>query len=180
VYGIITQSGGTIGVESTPGRGTVFTVAFPAIVETVAAAEGDVDEDAELPRGTETILVVDDEQPVLDFVTRTLKRCGYSVLAARGPLEALSLPDAARPVEVLITDVLMPNLSGPQLVTRYVARHPAPAVIYMTGYVDDATMDLELDQEVVMLRKPFGALDLARAVRAVLDGRAVTTQGHHA
>jgi CheY-like chemotaxis protein len=72
---------------------------------------------------------------------------------------------------VLLTDVLMPQLSGPQLVERYLAKYSAPSIIYMTGYVDDETMQLGLDDDVMLLRKPFGALDLARAIRTVLDVR---------
>ncbi|MEO8334193.1 MAG: ATP-binding protein [bacterium] len=170
VYGIITQSNGSIEVESVPGGGTTFSIVFPRFVDAMPAIAESLEE-TELPRGSETILVVDDEVAVLDFVRRTLANCGYTVLAARSGVEALSLARNDARIDVLLSDVLMPLLSGPQLVERYLAKYPAPSVIYMTGYVDDETMQLGLDEDVMLLRKPFSGLDLARAVRTALDVR---------
>ena len=169
VYGIVAQSGATIDVESAPGAGTTFTVSFPSVVASIAN-RNERREDDTLPRGVETVLVVDDEEAVLDFASRTLASCGYVVHSARSGVEALALARTV-PFDVLLTDVLMPQLSGPQLVERYHAKYPATCVIYMTGYVDDVTMRLELDEEVIMIRKPFDAIDLARAVRFALDAR---------
>jgi signal transduction histidine kinase/ActR/RegA family two-component response regulator len=170
VYGIVTQSSGSIEVDSVPGGGTTFSIAFPRLAEAMPYAPESV-EDAELPQGVETILVVDDEEAVLDFARRTLDACGYTVLAARSGVEALTLARSNPRIDVLLTDVLMPQLSGPQLVERYLAKYPAPSIVYMTGYVDDETMQLELDDDVMLLRKPFSGLDLARAVRAAIDVR---------
>jgi signal transduction histidine kinase len=170
VYGIVAQSHGSIDVESVPGGGTTFNIVFPRIAECAPALAESL-ENTELPQGVETILVVDDEEAVLDFARRTLDDCGYTVLAARSGVEALSLARNTPRIDVLLTDVLMPQLSGPQLVERYLAKYPAPSIIYMTGYVDDQTMQLELDEEVTLLRKPFSALDLARTIRTVLDAR---------
>jgi CheY-like chemotaxis protein len=175
VYGIITQSNGSIEVESVLGGGTTFSIVFPRVSESAPIAVESI-EDAELPQGTETVLVVDDETAVLDFACRTLDHCGYTVLAARSGVEALSLARSNARVDVLLTDVLMPQLSGPQLVERYLAKYPAPSIIYMTGYVDDETMQLELDDDVTLLRKPFSALDLARTIRTTLDARRVPFQ----
>ena len=178
VYGIVAQSGGTIEVESAPGAGTAFSVVFPPANESVPL-RADIEEDDVLPQGTETVLLVDDEDAVLDFARRTLESCGYVVLAARSGVEALSLARAKPSIDVLLTDVLMPQLSGPQLVERYLAKYPAPCIIYMTGYVDDETMRLELDEDVLLLRKPFGAADLARAVRSAIDMRRVPLPAAH-
>ncbi|CAN5115970.1 hypothetical protein BH09GEM1_BH09GEM1_39440 [soil metagenome] len=173
VYGIVAQSGATIDVASTPGEGTTFTVCFPSVVESLAVRQ-EPGSDEEFPRGVETVLVVDDEEAVLDFACRTLAMCGYVVHAARGGVEALAI---ARTVsfDLLLTDVLMAQLSGPQLVERYLAKYPTVSIIYMTGYVDDVTMRLELDEDVILLRKPFGAAHLARVVRSALDGRRAPT-----
>jgi CheY-like chemotaxis protein len=170
VYGIVIQSNGSIEVESVQGRGTTFNIVFPRVVECTPIPTHIID-DTELPQGVETILIVDDEEAVLDFARRTLDTCGYTVLAARSGVEALSLARTSERIDVLLTDVLMPQLSGPQLVERYLAKYPAPSVIYMTGYVDDETMQLELDEDVTMLRKPFSALELARTIRTTLDAR---------
>jgi signal transduction histidine kinase len=170
VYGIITQSNGAIEVDSIPGGGTTFTIVFPPVAD-AAPMSTDVVDDEGLPQGTETILVVDDQEAVLDFAQRTLGKCGYVVLAASSGVEALALARSNPGIDLLLTDVLMPQLSGPQLVERYLAKYPAPSIIYMTGYVADETMQLELDDEVMLIRKPFSGLDLARAVRSALDLR---------
>ncbi len=170
VYGIMTQSGGTIGVESEPGQGSSFCAIFPAAAEPLSAPYVD-DEDAPPPRGTETVLLVDDEDQVRAMATRALEGCGYTVLSARTGVEALALARGAGPIHLLLTDVVMPQLSGPQLVERFVEKYPSPTVIYMTGQMDDTVMRLELDEEVYLLRKPFTPAGLARAARAALDAR---------
>jgi two-component system cell cycle sensor histidine kinase/response regulator CckA len=177
VYGIVAQSGATIEVESALGAGTTFTVCFPSATESLATRIESRTDDT-LPRGAETVLVVDDEEAVLGFACRTLASCGYVVHSARSGVEALALARTIS-VDLLLTDVLMPQLSGPQLVERYVAKYPSTSIIYMTGYVDDVTMRLELDEDVILLRKPFGAIDLARAVRSALDARRVPTTLAH-
>jgi CheY-like chemotaxis protein len=91
------------------------------------------------------------------------------VVVARTGIEALMLARTMPRLDVLLTDIVMPQLSGPQLAERILARFPAPCVIYMTGWVNDATMELELDTDVTLLRKPFTPLELARTVRGALD-----------
>jgi signal transduction histidine kinase/ActR/RegA family two-component response regulator len=171
VYGIVAQSGATIDVESALGVGTTFTVSFPSAAESLANRL-EYPKDDVLPRGVETVLVVDDEDAVLDYASRALATCGYVVHSASSGVEALAL---ARTVsfDLLLTDVLMPQLSGPQLVERYVAKYPSTCIVYMTGYVDDVTMRLELDEDVLLIRKPFDVMELARAVRSALDARRV-------
>jgi two-component system cell cycle sensor histidine kinase/response regulator CckA len=167
VYGIVKQSGGTIHVESELGRGTSFTLALPA-AEQAAAPEAAPVEEAELPRGSETVLIVEDAEDVRILARRTLEERGYAVLVARNAEEALEIAKA-RQIDVLLTDIVMPQTSGPQLVASYTAMREAPLVIYMSGYADDALAHYELDAAAVFLRKPFTPAVLARTVRGALD-----------
>jgi two-component system cell cycle sensor histidine kinase/response regulator CckA len=170
VYGIVNQSGGTIAVDSEIGRGTTFTIVLPAAGEMVAGDLRSVD-DTPLPRGNETILIVEDAEDVRILARRSLEELGYTVLVARGADEALEIA-AAGNIDVLLTDIVMPRTSGPQLVAQYLAEWPAPLVIYMSGYADDALAQYELDPKVVFLRKPFTPAVLARTVRSALDAAA--------
>jgi len=169
VYGIVKQSGGTIDVDSTIGSGTTFTVTFPAATELEPSGLV-LDTEAEVAGGTETILLVEDEEPVRLLATRTLEDRGYSVLAVGDPADALRLADTVD-VDAILTDIVMPRLSGPQLVAQLSARGRAPAVIYMSGYADDALSQFELDHRITFLRKPFTSIGLARAVREALTAR---------
>ncbi len=172
VYGIINQSGGVIDVDSAVDRGTAFTITLPAAealsgVGAAAVAEGD------LPRGTETILIVEDAEDVRILARRTLDERGYTVYVARNADEALEIGGARR-IDVLLTDIVMPHTSGPQLVSKFTATHAGgaramPLVIYMSGYADDALAKYELDPATVFLRKPFTPAVLARTVRDTLD-----------
>jgi len=167
VYGIINQSGGTIKFQSALGRGTSFTITLPA-AEMVAVGDTPAIEEAELPRGTETILIVEDAEDVRILARRTLEERGYTVLVARNADEALEIANV-RTIDVLLADIVMPRTSGPQLVAKYLATRPAPLVIYMSGYADDALTQYELDPSAVFLRKPFTPMVLARTVRESLD-----------
>src|SRR6185436_7519184 len=153
VYGIVNQSGGTITVDSVIGRGTTFSITLPA-AEQMASDDRPAVEDVELPRGSETILIVEDAEDVRILARRTLEDCGYAVRVARNASEALEIAGAGG-VDVLLTDIVMPQTSGPQLVAEYLATRPTPLVIYMSGYADDALSQYELDPKMVFLRKPF-------------------------
>jgi signal transduction histidine kinase/CheY-like chemotaxis protein len=178
VYGIVTQSGGTIDVESQVGHGTTFTISFPSAVDHSPRQAEDA-ADPVAPRGTETILVVDDDEAVRRLAVQALTACGYQVVSAPDGLEALTQARSMERVDVLLTDVVMPQLSGPQVAERLRMRHPAMRVVYMTGWVDDAIMKLELDADVALLRKPFTPVSLAQLVRTTLDQR-FSPAGSHA
>ena len=167
VYGIVNQSGGTIAVESAVGQGTTFTITLPA-AGVMAASVPREEENIELSRGHETILIVEDAEDVRILARRSLEELGYTVLVARNAADALEI-SAAGSIEVLLTDIVMPHTSGPQLVAKYLAERPAPIVIYMSGYADDALARYELDPAIVFLRKPFTPSVLARTVREALD-----------
>jgi two-component system, cell cycle sensor histidine kinase and response regulator CckA len=168
VYGIVQQSGGTIDVATAPGRGTTFTIELPRASEPVAPMATAADDD--LPTGTETVLLVEDEDDVRSYARRTLEHCGYTVIAAPNPVEALALVrQGDRRVDVLLTDVVMPHMTGPQLVTRLAVGQRLPRIVYMSGYADDAILKLEIDPSHSFLRKPFTPCALARAIRDALD-----------
>jgi len=167
VYGIVQQSGGAIAVESALGRGTSFTITLPA-VEVMANSDVQRFDEDDLPAGTESVLIVEDAEDVRILARRTLEERGYSVRVARNAAEALEISAAGR-VDVLLTDIVMPQTSGPELVAEYLSTRPAPLVIYMSGYADDALSHYELDPGAVLLRKPFTPAMLARTVRNAID-----------
>jgi PAS domain S-box-containing protein len=167
VQGAIKQSGGHIGVTSAIGAGTTFTVLFPAV-------EADLPLSALLKRparGTETILLVEDEDAVRAIARRGLEREGYTVLTAAGGPEALTtVADRARPIDLLVTDVVMPQMGGRQLAETLRARQPGLRVLFMSGYIDDVVLRHGLaEASGDFLQKPFTALELARKVREILD-----------
>jgi two-component system, cell cycle sensor histidine kinase and response regulator CckA len=168
VYGIVKQSGGYIWLDSEPGRGATFQVYLPRVdeaVQPVAAprASGSLS-------GIETILVVEDERSVRQLVQRVLLRFGYAVLLAGTPNEASRLVRSRKsPIHLLISDVVLPQMSGRALAEELLAHEPAMRVLYMSGYTDDAIVHHGvLDQGTPFLQKPFTPDALARKVREVL------------
>ena len=169
VYGIVKQSGGHVWVYSEPGRGTSFKIYLPRVtapVESVGAAT--------VPttlRGTETVLVVENEAPVRELARRMLEAKGYVVLTAAAPAEAIALVERhAPPIHLLLTDVIMPEMDGPTLARRLAAARPELRVLFVSGYANEAIVHQGvLDPGVAYLAKPFTADALARKVREVLD-----------
>ena len=172
VYGIVTQSGGRITVDSTVNVGTTFRVELPGADEDAVPVVG-APLSAEWPRGSETILLVEDEPAVRTLARRTLEACGYTVLPAADPLEALELAKTAR-VDVIVSDLQMPRLAGTQMVERFLASFPAPVVVFMSGYADDMVMAETRSVRSAFLRKPFSPAALAHAVRDALDASSRT------
>ena len=170
VYGIVAQSGGHITADSTPGRGTTFTIYLPQLAEGVEAAEPVV-APAQLRTGSETVLLVEDETGVRGIVQEILRSTGYIVLAASDGNEALRISGQHEgPIHLLLADVVMPGLSGPALVSRLASRRPEMRVMYISGYAEDAFVHHGLlDPGVVFLEKPFTRETLARKVRETLD-----------
>jgi two-component system cell cycle sensor histidine kinase/response regulator CckA len=168
-YGIIKQSGGNIWVYSEPGIGTSFKIYFPRVVETgetTPAPEGQA-----ISGGSETILLVEDEEAVREIVRETLAGQGYSIIEARHGPEALMLAEKYRkPIQLLVTDVVMPAMSGPELATSMTKSHPETKVLFMSGYTDN-TIGRQgvMNESRNFLQKPFSQIDLASRVRALLD-----------
>jgi signal transduction histidine kinase/CheY-like chemotaxis protein len=171
VYGVVQQSGGQVWVYSEVGRGTTFKIYLP-LVEQPAEATLKASGGAEnLPRGTETVLLVEDEDLVRRMTREMLEAVGYDVIEARNGIEALdAAADHAGHVHLLLTDVVMPYMSGRELVEQLSAVRPDTNVLYMSGYTDDAIVHHGvLDEGVAFLEKPFTPDALARKVRSVLD-----------
>ena len=173
VYGIVKQSGGHVAVDSEVGVGTTFHVYLPQVAN---AAGGSKTHRAlrDPPRGTETILLVEDEDGVRVLTRRVLAGCGYTVLEAANGDEASRVASAHDgPIHLLVTDVVMPGVGG-RAVTELVAeRHPSVRVLFMSGYTDDAVIRHGVIREGVnFLQKPFSPAALAFKVRAVLDAPA--------
>lgn len=169
VFGIVQQSGGCIHVYSEPGHGTMFKIYLPAVSGPVPAVD---DTAARLGiRGIETILLVEDDERVRTLALASLERFGYTMLTAESGDDAMRVAEAHRgTLDLLLTDVVIPNFSGSELATRIQLLFPIVRVLFMSGYTDDAVIRLGLLHGTVsFIQKPFGQLDLARKVREVLD-----------
>ena len=173
VYGIVKQSGGFIWVYSEPSRGTTFKVYLPLHGESDSAAAADAASPTELPRGTEAVLLAEDAPAVRSAVRRILERLGYSVLEAPSGKAALDIARHQQThVDLLITDVVMPEMSGRELAEQFVALRPHGKVLYMSGYTDDAVLRHGvLSSDVEFIQKPFTKEMLANKIRAVLGPR---------
>ena len=170
VYGIVKQSGGTICVTSELGRGTSFKIHFPRELS-VKATSPRLRAFRTPDAGTETILVVEDEEAIQEVVTKSLEAAGYRVLPAAAASEALQI--AARyagPIHLLLTDVVMPRMGGKALAEELARMRPTVKILYMSGYADNAFVhNGVIDEGTHFIGKPFCATDLAHKVREVLD-----------
>jgi two-component system cell cycle sensor histidine kinase/response regulator CckA len=170
VYGIVRQSQGFIAVESEPGRGATFTMHFPAVE--AAAREVEKPVALQAPEGRATVLLVEDEDSVRSIVRAMLRRHGYEVLDAGTPLRACEIFERhADDIDLLLTDVVMPEMNGPALAQRLVALKPHLRLLFMSGYADLASPIDAVSPNVSFLAKPFQGAALAAKVREVLGRR---------
>jgi len=171
VYGIVAQSNGHVRVSSEVGRGSTFTIYLPRIAAGHEEEPGGaIRASDETLKGGETILLVEDEEAVKELTRLTLADYGYRVLVASDGKEAIALAAGHEgPIHLLLTDVVMPQMSGREVAERIVARRPETKVVFMSGYVDNVEVREIGGGETPLLSKPFGAEDLALMVREALD-----------
>lgn len=170
VYGIIKQSGGHITAHSAVGHGATFVIYLPAVQGQPLIMEQSLAL-PDLPQGNETILLVEDEDAVREFAGEVLEVCGYTVIKAHNGVEALDLSTQyAGPLHLLLTDIVMPQMSGWELAERFARHHPTTKILYMSGYTDSAQLSAQIKSgNIHLLVKPFTPVTLARKVRALLD-----------
>ena len=177
VYGIVKQANGEISVYSELGKGSVFRIYLPATSDAAAATAG---EPAASPseRGTGTLLIVEDEPLVRSMATRVLRIAGYTVLTAGDGAEALRVAgERSRPVDLLVTDVVMPQIGGEDLAARLRALWPGLLVLYISGYTERGFASRGLAPGSAFLQKPFTPAALAHRVRELLDTRPAAGRG---
>lgn len=169
VFGIVKQSGGQVFVHSELGKGTSFKICFPSVE---AAIQPDGDGVLETPAcGTETILLVEDEVSVRESTAEYLAENGYTVLKAKTGPEALQMAEQhGQPIDLLLTDLVMPQMSGSELSERIVRIYPNVRVVFMSGYSNNLlTSQQILDSQYRLLQKPFRLTTLGRCLREVLS-----------
>ena len=169
MYGIVNQAGGHIKVESEPGQGTTFHILFP---QCESAYESRVEAETEFQqiRGSETILVVDDQDSVRELLCEVLRKNGYSVLSAGNGREALRLVrEYAEPIDLVITDMVMPQMGGRELAEALRGLQPHTKILYMSGYAEKAEDVKELlSHGYFFIEKPFTPEELLNKIQDVL------------
>lgn len=171
IYGIVKQNDGHIEVESEVGRGTLFKVYLPS-VQSTATEQAVLNQKSELPAGQETILLVEDDDDVRELVSTMLRNLGYQVLEAENGIAALELSDSyLDTIDLLLTDVIMPEMDGRQLARQLVEKYHNLKVIFMSGYTNEAIARYGiLEPDLILIEKPVRWNVLARQVRTTLDG----------
>jgi CheY-like chemotaxis protein len=172
VYGIIKQHNGYIYVDSEPDKGTTFDIYLPVILDG-ELAQGEIAADTQIPKGTETILVVEDESSLRKYVIDVLKPLGYKVIGAADGEEALKIiAEHEEDIDLLLTDFIMPGINGRELADTIQKDRPDMKVIIMSGYTDDVIAQYgALEDDLNFLQKPMTVRKLAGKIREVLDGK---------
>jgi two-component system, cell cycle sensor histidine kinase and response regulator CckA len=179
VYGIVKQSGGSIWVYSEPGIGTSFKIYLPC-VDAALEIEPPNDNVERVIAGSQTILIVEDDAALLQITHRTLEEVGYATLAARSPREAIDLSEShTGPIHLMVTDVVLPGMSGVKLASHLSAPRPEMKVLYVSGYTDDTIFHHGvLKPGLAFLQKPFSPITLARKVGEILATARVQREGN--
>ena len=171
VYGIVRQGNGFISVYSEPGGGATFRIYLPRAEGPAETHEREV-ETAAPRKGTETVIVVEDEAAILELARESLEQLGYTVLTAKSPEEAIRhCGEHTGPIQLLLTDVVMPMMNGRQLAERLSAAYPGMKCLYMSGYTANVIAHRGvLEEGVNFIAKPFSLAVLAEKIRMTLDG----------
>jgi CheY-like chemotaxis protein len=171
VYGIVKQSGGFIWVYSEVGTGTSFKIYLPRVSQTEEHV-GASRPSADVPMGTETVLLTEDEQDVREIAREFLESGGYRVIEAKDGAEAIRLASKHRgEIHLLVTDMVMPGMTGQELAVRLQSEHPGLSVVFMSGYSEHAATEMaDADPSVRLLTKPFSRAAILKAVGEILRG----------
>jgi PAS domain S-box-containing protein len=172
VYGIVKQNKGYVWVYSEPGKGTTFKIYFPRVAKDVVIAGKEQEEFAGEISGSETVLIVEDDDALRNITKKMLQKYGYNILEAENGEKALNIGETHEgPIHLLLTDVVMPVMSGSDLSEKLQSIRPETRVIYMSGYTDNAIVHHGiLKQKINFIEKPFSPESLSKKVRQVLDG----------
>jgi CheY-like chemotaxis protein len=170
IYGAVTQSGGFIEVDTEPGKGTTFRIYIPR-TEEPAPRKQEIASSGELPGGTETVLLVEDEQILRSLCLSFLDQSGYKVFSASTGDEAIGIAkDHKGKIDLLLTDVVMPGMNGRELADRLVEFHPETKVLFTSGYTDDAIVRHGImTDRMAFIGKPYSISSLAKKIREVLE-----------
>jgi two-component system, cell cycle sensor histidine kinase and response regulator CckA len=170
VFGIVKQSGGHIAVESKLGKGSTFTLYFPKAHAFEIGGQRDARERKESTTGSETILLIEDLSELRDMMATTLRTKGYKVLQARDGVDAVNVAASHfAPIDLILTDVVMPKLNGPEAVREIRMRRPGVKAIYITGYADQSVVDKGPASNAITVEKPIRPDALIAKIREVLD-----------
>ena len=177
VYGIVKQSGGYVWVSSTPGAGTTFNVYLPKVDEKPTIASPNLDVQPEYPKGAETILLLEDDDSLRQVTSEFLAASGYSVIqAGRGDLALDLAAQYQGRISLVISDVVMPEMSGPLVVSRLRSSHPEIQTLYVSGYADTPIVQELIAEGAVLLQKPLSRMTLLTKVDELLHLRANTSR----
>jgi CheY-like chemotaxis protein len=169
VYGVIKQSGGHVVLESAPGAGTTLRIYLPRVEAAIAAASPAIER--RVPRGQETVLLVEDEEALRRFLRHVLERAGYAVVEAADSRQALAMAERyGQRIHLLLTDVVMPGMSGGQLAAEFLEKWPETSVLFMSGYAHDVVVQhIVHTSGAAFLQKPFTPEVLLTRVRSAID-----------